>query len=138
MSHYGAAKAGVIDLTSTLSFEWADDDVRVNCIAPGFVATPGVESQMGVSADNIDRGEVRRSIGTTEKSPISRSSSPVPLLVSRRRDDYRTGRAPNSGNARRVGSCVGFRIDGRFSNRFLQKCKENAPRLDLGVESDNS
>ncbi|NHN57642.1 SDR family NAD(P)-dependent oxidoreductase [Halorussus rarus] len=67
MSHYGAAKAGVINLTSTLAFEWASDDVRVNCIAPGFVATPGVESQMGVSADNIDRGDVERRIGTSEE-----------------------------------------------------------------------
>lgn len=67
MSHYGAAKAAVINLTSTLSFEWADENVRVNCIAPGFVATPGVESQMGVSADNIERDEVERRIGTTEE-----------------------------------------------------------------------
>ncbi|ADB61775.1 short-chain dehydrogenase/reductase SDR [Haloterrigena turkmenica DSM 5511] len=67
MSPYGAAKAAVINLTTTLSYEWADDDVRVNCIAPGFVATPGVESQMGVSADNIDREEVARRIGTVEE-----------------------------------------------------------------------
>jgi len=67
MSHYGAAKAGVINLTSTLAFEWAGDDVRVNCIAPGFVATPGVESQMGVSADEIDRESVERRIGTSEE-----------------------------------------------------------------------
>ncbi|MFC7165161.1 SDR family NAD(P)-dependent oxidoreductase [Halospeciosus flavus] len=65
MSHYGAAKAGVINLTSTLAYEWASEDVRVNCIAPGFVATPGVESQMGVSAENIERGDVERRIGTT-------------------------------------------------------------------------
>lgn len=37
--------------------------MRVNCIAPGFVATPGVESQMGVSAENLDRSEVERRIG---------------------------------------------------------------------------
>jgi 3-oxoacyl-[acyl-carrier protein] reductase len=67
MSHYGAAKAGVVNLTATLGYEWAGDDVRVNCIAPGFVATPGVESQMGVSADDIDREEVRRRIGTSEE-----------------------------------------------------------------------
>ncbi|ELY67827.1 SDR family NAD(P)-dependent oxidoreductase [Natrinema versiforme] len=67
MSPYGAAKAAVINLTTTLSYEWAEDDVRVNCIAPGFVATPGVESQMGVSADNIDREEVARRIGTVEE-----------------------------------------------------------------------
>ncbi|WP_433629554.1 SDR family NAD(P)-dependent oxidoreductase [Halomicrococcus sp. NG-SE-24] len=65
MSHYGAAKAAVINLTTTLAYEWASDDVRVNAIAPGFVATPGVESQMGVSADDIDRDEVERRIGTS-------------------------------------------------------------------------
>lgn len=67
MSHYGAAKAGVINLTTTLAAEWAGDDVRVNCIAPGFVATPGVESQMGVSANDIDRSAVERRIGLSEE-----------------------------------------------------------------------
>jgi len=67
MSHYGAAKAGVINLTETLALEWAGSDVRVNCIAPGFVATPGVEQQMGVSADEVDRGDVDRRIGTSEE-----------------------------------------------------------------------
>ncbi|MFD1645705.1 SDR family NAD(P)-dependent oxidoreductase [Haloarchaeobius litoreus] len=67
MSHYAAAKAAVENLTKTLAFEWADDDVRVNCIAPGFVATPGVASQMGVTADEIDRDEVKRRIGLSEE-----------------------------------------------------------------------
>jgi NAD(P)-dependent dehydrogenase (short-subunit alcohol dehydrogenase family) len=67
MSHYAAAKAAVVNLTQTLAFEWSDDQVRVNCIAPGFVATPGVESQMGVSADEIDRSDVHRRIGLEEE-----------------------------------------------------------------------
>jgi NAD(P)-dependent dehydrogenase (short-subunit alcohol dehydrogenase family) len=67
MSHYAAAKAGVINLTRTLAFEWAGDDVRVNCIAPGFVATPGLASQMGISSDDVDRDEVDRRIGLSEE-----------------------------------------------------------------------
>lgn len=63
MSHYGASKAGVINLTGSLSYEWAEKGIRVNCIAPGFVATPGLASQMGITAEEIDRTEVDRSVG---------------------------------------------------------------------------
>ena len=67
MSHYGAAKAGVVNLTTTLAYEYAGHGIRVNCVAPGFVATPGVESQMGVAADDVDRGEVERRMGRSEE-----------------------------------------------------------------------
>ena len=67
MSHYGAAKAGVVNLTTTLAYEYADHGIRVNCVAPGFVATPGVASQMGISADEVDRGEVERRMGVSEE-----------------------------------------------------------------------
>jgi len=67
MSHYAAAKAGIENLTTTLAYEWADDGVRINCVAPGFVATPGVASQMGVTADEIERETVERRIGTSEE-----------------------------------------------------------------------
>lgn len=67
MSHYGAAKAGVINLTASLANEWASDGIRVNCIAPGLVATPGVETQMGIVAEDIDRDDVNRRVGTSEE-----------------------------------------------------------------------
>ncbi|XP_076455952.1 peroxisomal trans-2-enoyl-CoA reductase-like [Babylonia areolata] len=35
MSHTGAARAGVDNLTKSLSIEWADSGVRVNAVAPG-------------------------------------------------------------------------------------------------------
>lgn len=67
MSHYAAANAAVINFTISLAYEWAPDGIRVNCIAPGFVATPGVASQMGVSADEIHRDDVDRQIGTANE-----------------------------------------------------------------------
>ena len=39
MAHYGAAKAAVLSLTSTLAMEWAWAGVRVNALLPGWVET---------------------------------------------------------------------------------------------------
>ena len=40
MLHYSAAKAGVISLSNNLAFQWAKHNIRVNCVAPGLIATP--------------------------------------------------------------------------------------------------
>ncbi len=41
MGHSGAARAGMLSLTETMSLEWAP--VRVNAVAPGFIATSGMD-----------------------------------------------------------------------------------------------
>lgn len=43
-SYYNASKAGVHQLTKCLAAEWAERGVRVNAIAPGYVATPMIEN----------------------------------------------------------------------------------------------
>ncbi len=42
MSHSGAARAGVVNLTQTLALEWAPARVRVNAVAPGVIASSGL------------------------------------------------------------------------------------------------
>ena len=45
---YGAAKAGIINLTSALSIQWAKDKVRVNAVAPGLTNTDMMEKGVWV------------------------------------------------------------------------------------------
>jgi NAD(P)-dependent dehydrogenase (short-subunit alcohol dehydrogenase family) len=44
---YGAAKAGVVQMTKTMAVAWAADGIRVNAVAPGVVATRMTEPMMG-------------------------------------------------------------------------------------------
>merc|ERR1711990_1295134 len=37
---YNCSKAAVVKMTQTLACEWADRNVKVNCISPGIVDTP--------------------------------------------------------------------------------------------------
>ena len=41
---YAASKAGVINLTRALAAAWAPDGIRVNAVAPGYVATAMTEA----------------------------------------------------------------------------------------------
>lgn len=43
MGHSGAARAGMVNLTKTAAFEWASRAVRVNAVAPGYIASNGLD-----------------------------------------------------------------------------------------------
>lgn len=66
-THYGAAKAGVENFTASLAYEWADDGIRVNCVAPGFIATPSAVSAGDIDPHSINRTDVDRRIGRAEE-----------------------------------------------------------------------
>jgi citronellol/citronellal dehydrogenase len=47
MGHSGAARAGMANLTKTAAVEWAASGVRVNAVAPGWIASSGMDSYKG-------------------------------------------------------------------------------------------
>jgi citronellol/citronellal dehydrogenase len=47
MGHSGAARAGMSNLTATAAFEWAHAAVRVNAVAPGWIASSGMDTYGG-------------------------------------------------------------------------------------------
>jgi citronellol/citronellal dehydrogenase len=55
MGHSGAARAGMSNLTMTAAFEWAHAGVRVNAVAPGWVASSGMDKYEGAVRAMIPR-----------------------------------------------------------------------------------
>jgi citronellol/citronellal dehydrogenase len=44
MAHSGAARAGMSNLTMSAAYEWAHAGVRVNAVAPGWIASSGMDT----------------------------------------------------------------------------------------------
>ncbi len=51
MAHSGAARAGMLNLTETAALEWAP--VRVNAVAPGWIASSGMDQYPPLMAETI-------------------------------------------------------------------------------------
>ncbi|WP_255196315.1 SDR family NAD(P)-dependent oxidoreductase [Halorarius litoreus] len=63
---YVASKHGLVGLTKSLALDWAPD-VRVNCVAPGYVATD-------LTADLVENDELAASV--RERTPLDRFAEP--------------------------------------------------------------
>lgn len=64
---YGAAKAGVVQMTKNLAAAWAPDRIRVNAVAPGLI-----ESRMTAPMKGIDALEKPQ----IERTPMKRWGTP--------------------------------------------------------------
>jgi len=71
---YAAAKAAVIQLSRSVALELAPSRVRVNCICPGFIATPLALNSVGrtQTAAQLERAMA----GMAHAQPIPRAGEP--------------------------------------------------------------
>jgi glucose 1-dehydrogenase len=64
---YCAAKAGIVALTQVLAAEWARFGIRVNCVAPGVLATGAVRQMI----EDLDGGDLLER-ALTARTPVGR------------------------------------------------------------------
>lgn len=69
-TNYSAAKAGIEGLTRGLAVEWSPD-IRVNCVAPGYVSTPMIDRL--VSDGKLDSAPV------IARTPLNRFADPAEI-----------------------------------------------------------
>jgi len=100
--HYATSKAGIEHLTRNMAMELIDFSIRVNCLAPGWVATPMVASIL----DGAEGGCWKKSIPMHRAANPKELMGPLLLLVSNA-SSYMTG------------SCL--RVDGGYSYCGIEK-----------------
>lgn len=87
MAHTGAARAGVENLTKTLGQEWAEHNIRVNAVAPGTIASSGLENypeQMQAFLKESENQNLMKRFGTIEdvSNAVLFLSSPLSSYIS--------------------------------------------------------
>ena len=80
MGHSGAARAGVTNFTQTAALEWSPYGVRVNAVAPGVIASSGMDTYEGEVKERMK--ERHRDIPFYRMGTEAEISSPVVFLLS--------------------------------------------------------
>ena len=51
LAAYGASKAGIATATRVMAIEGGRDGIRVNCVSPGYILTPGFQEYIDIQED---------------------------------------------------------------------------------------
>ena len=82
---YGASKGALVNFTRDLAVKWAQHNIQVNCICPGFFVTPLNQKLYEKNKENIDR-----------EIPLGRTGGPddlkgIAVLLASAASDFITG-----------------------------------------------
>jgi len=93
MSHTGAARAGVDNLTKSLAVEWSEHGIRINSVAPGIIESSGLDQYPQQIQDMFEQAKKAAPMGrfgTSEEvanavcflaSPLSSYTTGITLYV---------------------------------------------------------
>ena len=70
---YTAAKHGVIGLTKAAALDYADQNIRINAIAPGYIATPMMDRFTGGTAEGRQK--------VISEEPVGRMGTPEEIAA---------------------------------------------------------
>ena len=90
--HYSIAKSGVLMATKVMALEWAEHNIRVNCIAPGAIETSLYDSIF--SSLGEEAGKAKEAFAAT--IPLKRAGAPreiadAAIFLSSPASSYMTG-----------------------------------------------
>ena len=80
MGHSGAARAGMVNFTQTAAVEWGSSGVRVNAVAPGWIASSGLDHYEGAAKAMIPR--LRAAVPLGRLGTESECSAAICFLLS--------------------------------------------------------
>ncbi len=80
MGHSGAARAGMVSFTETAAVEWAHAGVRVNAVAPGYIASSGMDHYPPEAAPMLR--EMRKTVPLGRFGTEAETSSAIVFLLS--------------------------------------------------------
>ncbi len=100
---YATAKSGILGLTRTLAVEWGREGIRVNAVAPGYVATEMVQS--GLRSGSLSEAAL------VARTPLGRLAQPSEIgeVIA-----FLLSDAASFVNGAIVRADGGLTIDGRF------------------------
>lgn len=80
LAPYGATKGGIDQLVRTLAVEWADAGIRVNAVAPGYVAN--IMAGVTVHSDPKSEERIRQFTPMRRRGSVEEIAAPFVFLAS--------------------------------------------------------
>lgn len=82
LAHYDASKGALVMMTRSLALEWAKQNVRVNCVAPGGIRTPGADASMAAAAKAMGAADPSGFVkGFEQRVPLGRMGIPDDIAL---------------------------------------------------------